>query len=61
MEDGAHLDKKYSAELNAKQVKLVGAVKAKGFSGKVTSNVWSAIADDGGISRLMVIITCRWF
>lgn len=47
MEDRAELDKKYTAELNAKLVKLVGAVKAKGFSGKVGSNVRSAIADDG--------------
>ncbi|HIC7207817.1 hypothetical protein [Burkholderia stabilis] len=47
MEDRADLDKKYTAELNAKLVKLVGAVRAKGFSGKVGSNVQSAIADDG--------------
>ncbi|HDR9584638.1 TPA: hypothetical protein QDC22_002031 [Burkholderia stabilis] len=47
MEDRADLDKKYTAELNAKLVKLVGVVRAKGFSGKVESNVQSAIADDG--------------
>ncbi|UXU90344.1 hypothetical protein [Burkholderia sp. S-53] len=33
--------------MNAKLVKLVGLVKAKGFSGKVGSNVQGAIADDG--------------
>lgn len=47
MEDRADLDKKYTAELNATLVKLVGTVRAKGFSGKVGSNVQSAIADDG--------------
>ncbi|AKM02166.1 hypothetical protein [Burkholderia pyrrocinia] len=47
MEDRADLDKKYTVELNAKLVKLVGVVKAKGFSGKVESNVQSAITDDG--------------
>ncbi|HDR9505337.1 hypothetical protein C5615_01915 [Burkholderia cepacia] len=47
IEDRADLDKKYTAELNAKLVRLVGGGKAKGFSGKVGSNVQSAIADDG--------------
>ncbi|WP_338641076.1 hypothetical protein [Burkholderia pyrrocinia] len=47
MKDRAELDKKYTAALNAKLVKLLGTVKAKGFSGKVGSNVRSAIADDG--------------
>ncbi|UOB58396.1 hypothetical protein MRS60_29960 [Burkholderia pyrrocinia] len=47
MEDRADLDKKYTAELNANLVKLVGTVKAKRFSGKVGSNLHSAIADDG--------------
>ncbi|MGT0197382.1 hypothetical protein ACVHYJ_35795 [Burkholderia pyrrocinia] len=47
MEDWAELDKKYTAELNAKPVKLVGTVKAKGFSGKAGSNVQSAAPDDG--------------
>ncbi|WP_196319634.1 hypothetical protein [Burkholderia cepacia] len=47
MEDRADLDKKYTVELNAKLVKLVGTVKAKGFSGKVGSSVQSVIADDG--------------
>ncbi|MFJ1211142.1 hypothetical protein [Burkholderia pyrrocinia] len=47
MDDRADLDKKYTAEVNAKLVKLVGVVKAKGFSGKVGSTVQSAIADDG--------------
>ncbi|WP_227792238.1 hypothetical protein [Burkholderia sp. BE17] len=47
MEDRTDLDKKYTAEVNAKLVKLVGTVKAKGFSGKAGSNVQSAIADDG--------------
>ncbi|WP_321789992.1 hypothetical protein [Burkholderia pyrrocinia] len=47
MEDRADLDKKYTAELNAKLVKLVGTVKAKEFSGKVGSTVESVVADDG--------------
>lgn len=47
MEDRADLDKKYTAELDVKLVKLVGTVKANGFSGKAGSNVQSAIADDG--------------
>ncbi|WP_321908937.1 hypothetical protein [Burkholderia cepacia] len=47
MEDRADLDKKYTAELNAKLVKLVGVVKAKGFSGKVGSTVQSAVPEDG--------------
>ncbi|MEN8516059.1 hypothetical protein [Burkholderia sp. RS02] len=47
MEDRADLDKKYTAELNAKLVKIVGTVKAKGFSGKVGSTVQSVVADDG--------------
>lgn len=47
MEDRADLDKKYTAELNAKLVKLVGTGKAKGFSGKVGSTVQSAVPDDG--------------
>lgn len=48
MEDRADLDKKYTAELNAKLVKLVGVVKAKGFSG---STVQSIITDDGMTPR----------
>ncbi|UVE67581.1 hypothetical protein L2Y90_25985 [Burkholderia pyrrocinia] len=47
MEDRAELDKKYTAELNAKLVKLVGTVKAKGFSGKVGTTVQSVVVDDG--------------
>ncbi|MBN3793597.1 hypothetical protein G3N99_01040 [Burkholderia sp. Ac-20392] len=47
MEDQADLDKKYAAEVNARLVKLVGAVKAKGFSGKAGSNVQSVVPDDG--------------
>ncbi|MDR6497466.1 hypothetical protein J2785_000608 [Burkholderia ambifaria] len=47
MEDRADLDRKYTAESNAKLVKLVGTVKAKGFSGKVGSTVQSAVPDDG--------------
>ncbi|WP_175943396.1 hypothetical protein [Burkholderia pyrrocinia] len=47
MEDRADLDKKYTAELNARLVKLVGMVKAKGFSGKVGSTVQSVVSDDG--------------
>ncbi|CAI8693729.1 hypothetical protein BTK96_004240 [Burkholderia pyrrocinia] len=34
MEDRADLDKKYTAELNAKLVKLVGTVKEKSFPGR---------------------------
>ncbi|MCA8253200.1 hypothetical protein LGM89_07995 [Burkholderia sp. AU31624] len=34
MEDQADQDKKYTAEVNARLVKLVGAVKAKGFPGR---------------------------
>lgn len=47
MEDQADLDKKYTAEVNARLVKLVGAVKAKGFSGRSGSNVQSVVPDDG--------------
>ncbi|WP_240202056.1 MULTISPECIES: hypothetical protein [Burkholderia] len=47
MEDQADLDKKYAAEVNARLVKLVGAVKVKGFSGKAGSNVQSVVPDDG--------------
>ncbi|MCU9955956.1 hypothetical protein OEJ37_21575 [Burkholderia sp. BKH01] len=47
MEDRADLERKYTAELNAKLVKLVGTVKAKGFSGKAGSTVQSAVPDDG--------------
>ncbi|PXX25535.1 MULTISPECIES: hypothetical protein [Burkholderia] len=47
MEDRSDLDRKYTAELSAKLVKLVGTVKAKGFSGKVGSAVLSVVADDG--------------
>lgn len=34
IEDQADLDKKYAAEVNARLVRLVGAVQAKGFSGR---------------------------
>ncbi|NTY39017.1 hypothetical protein [Burkholderia diffusa] len=47
MEDRADLDRKYTAELNAKLVKLVGTVKVTGFSGKAGSTVQSAVPDDG--------------
>ncbi|MEN2468591.1 hypothetical protein [Burkholderia sp. GS2Y] len=47
MEDQADLDKKYAAEVNARLVKLVGTVKAKGFSGKAGGTVQSVVADDG--------------
>ncbi|WP_041493633.1 hypothetical protein [Burkholderia lata] len=47
MEDRADLDKKYAAEVNARLAKLVGAVKAKGFSRKTGSNVQSVMPDDG--------------
>ncbi|WP_193101099.1 hypothetical protein [Burkholderia sp. Z1] len=47
MEDRADLDKKYAAEVNARLVKLVGTVNAKGFSGKAGSTVQSVVADDG--------------
>ncbi|WP_206147701.1 hypothetical protein [Burkholderia sp. Tr-20390] len=45
MEDQADLDKKYTAEVNARLVKLVGTVRARGFSGKAASNVQSVVAD----------------
>lgn len=47
IEDQADLDKKYAAEVNARLVRLVGAVQAKGFSGKAGSNVQSVMPDDG--------------
>lgn len=47
MEDRADLDKKFTAELNAKQERLVGMVKVKGLSGKTRSTVQSVVADDG--------------
>ncbi|WP_244109939.1 hypothetical protein [Burkholderia arboris] len=47
MEDQADLDKKYAAEVNARLVKLVGAMKVKGFSAKAGSNVQSVLANDG--------------
>jgi len=47
MEDQADLDKKYTAEVNARLVKLVGTVRAKGFSAKAGSNVQSVMPDDG--------------
>jgi len=47
IEDRADLDRKYTAELNAKLVKLVGTVKAKGFSGRMGSTVQSVVANDG--------------
>jgi len=47
MEDQADLDKKYTAEVNARLVKLVGAVKVKGFSGKAGSNVPSLVVNNG--------------
>jgi len=47
IEDRADLDRKYTAELNAKLVKLVGTVKVKGFSGRAGSTVQSAVPDDG--------------
>lgn len=46
VEDQADLDKKYAAEVNARLVKLVWTVKAKGFSAKAGSNVQSVLADD---------------
>ncbi|MCA7897834.1 hypothetical protein LGM39_00535 [Burkholderia cepacia] len=47
MEDQADMAKKYTTEVNARLVKLVGTVKVKGFSAKAGSNVQSALADDG--------------
>ncbi|VWD04195.1 hypothetical protein BLA50215_02784 [Burkholderia lata] len=47
MEDQSDVDKKYTAEMNAKLVKLVGMVKVKGFSAKVGSTVRSMLTDNG--------------
>ncbi|WP_256978366.1 hypothetical protein [Burkholderia sp. HI2500] len=47
MEDQADLDKKYTAEVNARLVKLVGTVKANGFSAKAGSTVQSLVVDNG--------------
>ncbi|KER73964.1 hypothetical protein HR51_02465 [Burkholderia cepacia] len=47
MEDQADLDKKYTAEVNARLVKLVGTVRAKGFSGKAGSTVDTLYIDNG--------------
>ncbi|KVL25304.1 hypothetical protein [Burkholderia sp. MSMB1835] len=45
--DQEYLDKKYTAEVNARLVRLVGTVKVKGVSAKSGSNVQSVLADDG--------------
>ncbi|WP_206142013.1 hypothetical protein [Burkholderia sp. Ac-20384] len=47
VEDRADLDKKYTTEVNVRLVKLVGAVKVKGFSRAAGSDVQSVVADDG--------------
>ncbi|HDR9486837.1 TPA: hypothetical protein QDC20_007167 [Burkholderia aenigmatica] len=47
MEDQADLDKKYTGEVNTRLVKLVGAVKAKGFPGKAGSTVDTLYIDNG--------------
>lgn len=47
VEDQADLDKKYTAEVNARLVKLVGTVRAKGFSGKAGSTVDTLYIDNG--------------
>ncbi|WP_175024942.1 MULTISPECIES: hypothetical protein [Burkholderia] len=47
MEDQADLDKKYTAEVNARLVKLVGTVRAKGFPGKAGSTVDTLYIDNG--------------
>lgn len=47
MEDQADLDKKYTAEVNARLVKLVGAVRARGFSSKAGSTVETLVIDNG--------------
>ncbi|RBJ62618.1 hypothetical protein C3L29_041970, partial [Pseudomonas sp. MWU12-2534b] len=47
MEDQADLDKKYTAEVNARLVKLVGTVRAKGFSAKAGSTVDTLYIDNG--------------
>ncbi|MDN7932297.1 hypothetical protein QZM52_13495 [Burkholderia metallica] len=47
IEDRADLDKKYTADVNARLVKLVGMVRAKGFSAKAGSNVSTLVVDNG--------------
>ncbi|RQU38670.1 hypothetical protein DF150_04595 [Burkholderia cenocepacia] len=47
MDERADLDKKHPVEVNARQVKLVGMVKATDFSAEAGSNVQSVLADDG--------------
>ncbi|WP_412527512.1 hypothetical protein [Burkholderia lata] len=47
MEDQADLDKKYTAEVNARLVKLVGTVRARGFSAKAGSTVDTLVIDNG--------------
>ncbi|WP_244115233.1 MULTISPECIES: hypothetical protein [Burkholderia cepacia complex] len=47
MEDQADLDKKYTAEVNARLVKLVGTVRARGFSSKAGSTVATLVIDNG--------------
>lgn len=47
MEDQADLDKKYTAEMNTRLVKLVGTVRVRGFSGKARSNVETLYIDNG--------------
>ena len=51
VEDQVDLDKKYMVEVNARLVKLVGAVKAKGLSGKVGTTVQSLVVDNGMTPR----------
>lgn len=46
-EDQADLDKKYTAEVNARLVKLVGTVRARGFSAKAGSTVETLYIDNG--------------
>lgn len=51
MGDQADLDKKYTAEVNVRLVKLVGGVKAKGFSAKAGSTVDTLCTDNGKTPR----------
>ncbi|MBN3768918.1 hypothetical protein [Burkholderia sp. Se-20378] len=46
-DDKTDLDKKYTPEVNARLARLVGTVKAKGFSSKVGSTVYGLYIDNG--------------
>lgn len=46
-DDKAELDRKYTAEVNARLARLVGTVRARGFSAKAGSTVGGLYLDDG--------------